>query len=334
LLGGRGSSVLLEDASYEELAEAVAARLAEDRSKATQRLAEVEAAERGLQAKKDLLEEMEQRIFAVARDAEDVVDLNVGGQPMSTTRAVLCSADGSLLSGMFSGNFDSGHKRDKEGRIFLDVDPTVFSKLLSHLRLRRIASPECPAPLPLVPEDLRPEYEMLVKYFGLENFMYGDVGPSGNIFQRISELTGVCQSKMQTKEFIRIMLSSTGGVPATNHEEVFGPVGFHERSLENSYGANPNTITVKFLKHRVRVEGMELRAKAADVVAHMSPTWTFKQGVEAAVHMSYPFSRQDLSTGRLPVASSGNAFWDEIVWTFPRDFCLEHVVLFGRVMVK
>jgi len=329
-----GSTVLLEDASYEELAEAVAARLADDRARASQKLAEVEAAERSLEEKTELLEEMEQRIFAVASDCEDVVDLNVGGQPMSTTRAVLCSAEGSLLAGMFSGNFDDGHKRDKEGRIFLDVDPPLFSKLLSHLRLRRIASPDCPAPLPLVPEELRPEYEMLVKYFGLENFMYGDVGPSGNVFQRISELTGVCQSKMQTKELVRITLNSTGGVPATNHEEVFGPVGFHERSLENSYGANPNTISVKFVKHRVRVEGMELRAKAADVVAHMSNSWTFKQGVEAAVHLQYPFSRQDLSTGRLPVASSGNAFWDEITWSFPRDFCLEHIVIYGRVMVK
>lgn len=35
---------------------------------------------------------------------------------MSTTRAVLTSAEGSFLAGMFSGNFDAGHKRDKEPR--------------------------------------------------------------------------------------------------------------------------------------------------------------------------------------------------------------------------
>merc|ERR1712072_1406811 len=99
----------------------------------------------------------------------------------------LRSAEGSLLAGMFSGNFDDGLKKDKEGRIFLDVDPPLFAKILSHLRLRGIASPEYPAPLPHVNDELQAEYDMLVKYFGLEAFMYGDGGGSGNIFQKIAE---------------------------------------------------------------------------------------------------------------------------------------------------
>merc|ERR550525_344980 len=244
---------------------------------------------------------------------------------MSTTRGVLCSADGSLLHGMFSGSFDGGHKRDKDGRIFLDVDPPLFAKVLSHLRLRRIASPDCPAPLPHVPEDMRPEYDMMVKYYGLESFMYGDASSSGDIFQRIAELTGVNQMKLQTHEIVRIILSSTGGVPATNHEEVLGATGFHERSLENSYGAHPNTITVRFLKHRVRVEGMELRAKVADIVAHMSNQWTFKHGKET-LNMQYNFTRAEPFTGRLETPGFGPGFVDEVTWTFPRDFCLEHIV--------
>jgi len=327
--------VRLEEATYEELAEAIKARLEKDRFKSTQQMEEVEVAEKSLRENQRLLEEMEHRILSISAQTDEVVELNVGGQLMSTSRAVLCSAEGSLLAGMFSGNFDSGHRRDKDGRIFLDVDPPLFSKLLSHLRLRRIASPECPAPLPLVPEEVKPEYEMLIRYFGLESFMYGDIGPSSNIMARIAELGGVCQSKLQSKELVRVVLSTTGGVPGLNHEEVFGQTGFHERSLENSYGAQPNTITVKFLKHRVRVEGMELRAKQADVQSHMSNSWTFRQGSEAPMHMSYPFSRYELSTGRLPVSGSGvNTFVDEIVWSFPRDFCLERIVLFGRVMTK
>jgi len=245
---------------------------------------------------------------------------------------VLCSAEGSLLAGMFSGNFDDGLKRDKDNRVFLDVDPPLFSKILSHLRLRGIASPECPAPLPQIPDELRAEYDMLVRYFGLESFMYGDGGSSGNIFQKIAELAGVEQLKLQTNELIRIILSSTGGVPASNHEEVLGPVGFHERSLENSYGAHPNTITIKFWKHRVRVEGMELRAKVADATAHMSNQWTYRHGTEI-VNMQHSFSRTDPATGRLDVSFSPT-FVDEVQWTFPRDFCLEHIVLYGRVMPK
>lgn len=324
---------LLEEASYEELAQAVSVRLTQDRERAAQQLVEVGTAERKLEDKQRVLEEMERKIFVFADGVDDVVELNVGGQFMSTTRAVLCSAEGSLLAGMFSGNFDGGVKRDKEGRIFLDWDPPLFSKMLSHLRLRRIASPDCPAPLPHVPEEIREEFDMMVRYFGLESFMYGDIGSSGNIFQRIAELAGVCQSKLQTNELARVILSSTGGVPATNHEEVLGPTGFHERSLENSYGAHPNTITIKFLRHRVRVEGMELRAKVADIVAHMSNQWTFRHGNES-INMQYNFSRAEPSTGRMDTAGFGPSFTDEVVWTFPRDFCLEHIVLFGRVMAK
>jgi len=328
-----GGRALLEEASYEELAAAVTARLVQDRERAAQQLAEVECAERKLEEKQRALEEMEKRIFAITDSVDDVVELNVGGQHMSTTRAVLCSAEGSLLAGMFSGNFDTGHKRDKDNRIFIDVDPPLFAKVLSHLRLRRIASPDCPAPLPQIPEELRPEYDMMVKYFGLESFMYGDVGSSGNVFQRIAELGGIPQGKLQTHEHVRVVLSSTGGVPATNHEEVLGPTGFHERSLENSYGAHPNTITIKFVRHRVRVEAMELRAKVADIVAHMSNQWTFRHGNES-VNMSFNFSRVEPETGRMETAGFGPSFVDEVVWTFPRDFCLEHIILYGRVMAK
>mmetsp|Transcript_69725 Transcript_69725/g.215592 ORF Transcript_69725/g.215592 Transcript_69725/m.215592 type:complete len:339 (-) Transcript_69725:26-1042(-) len=323
----------LEECSFEDLAGAVMARLSQAREKAAQQLAEVAAEQQKLEERRLCLRELEQRIFSVADNEDDLVELNVGGQPMSTTRKVLCSAPGSLLQGMFSGNFDEGYKRDKDGRIFLDVDPDLFKKLLSHLRLRRIASPDCPAPLPHVPEDQAAEYEMLVKYYGLETFMYGDVGQSGNIFERVAELAGVNQAKLQTAEMVRVILSSTGGVPAPNHEEVLGPTGFHERSLENSYGAHPNTITVKFLRHRVRVEAMELRAKVADIVAHMSNSWTFRHGSES-VNMSFCFSPVEPETGRMETAGLGGTFVDEVAWTFPRDFCLEHIVLHGRVMAK
>uniref|UniRef100_A0A7S4PT73 BTB domain-containing protein n=1 Tax=Alexandrium monilatum TaxID=311494 RepID=A0A7S4PT73_9DINO len=323
----------LEECSFEDLAAAVTMRLEQARERTAQQLAEVEAAQRKLDEKKQHLEEMEQRIFAVADNGDDLIELNVGGQHMSTTRKVLCSAEGSLLHGMFSGNFDSGHKRDKDGRIFLDVDPDLFKKLLSHLRLRRISSPECPAPLPHVPEDQRAEYEMLVKYYGLDTFMYGDVGQSSNIFERIAELACVNQSKLQTAELVRITLSSTGGVPAPNHEEVLGATGFHERSLENSYGAHPNTITIKFLRHRVRVEAMELRAKVADIVAHMANQWSFRHGSES-IDMSFSFSRVEPETGRLATTGLSGSFTDEVVWFFLRDFCLEHIVLYGRVMAK
>jgi len=330
--GGQGDGTLLEEATYDELALAVTTRLERDRVAVAQQLAMMESAERQLETKRQNLEQLERRLFALASDIDDVVELNIGGQLMSTSRSVLRSAEGSLLSGMFSGNFDNGLKRDKEGRIFMDVDPHLFAKILSHLRLRGIASPDYPAPLPQVPDDLQAEYDMLVRYFGLETFMYGDGGASGDVFQKIAELTGVDQCKLQTHELIRIVLSSTGGVPASNHEEVLGPLGFSERSLENSYGAHPNTITISFWRHRVRVEGMEFRVKAADTASHMSNQWAFRHGTES-INMHHTFTRTEPSTGRIDV-SFASAFVDEVQWTFPKDFCLEHIVLYGRVMAK
>mmetsp|Transcript_24336 Transcript_24336/g.54198 ORF Transcript_24336/g.54198 Transcript_24336/m.54198 type:complete len:326 (-) Transcript_24336:310-1287(-) len=319
-----------EEWTYEDLAACMSARIAEDRERNASQLAALGAAEERLDEKQRGLEELERRIFCIADGVHDVVELNVGGQLMSTTRAVLCSAEGSLLAGMFSGNFDGGLKRDRADRIFLDVDPALFARVLSHLRLRRIASPEFPAPLPQVPEDLRVEYDMMIRYFGLENFMYGDSGSRGNIFQRLAELCHVSQGKLQTHGLLQVVLSSTGGVTAPYHEEVLSKDGFHEVSLENSYGAHLNTITIKFLKHVVRVEAMEMRAKVADVASHMSNQWTFRHGVESA-SMQFAFSRLEPCTGRLEV-DFGPDLVDEVQWSFLGDFCLEHIILYGRVV--
>lgn len=332
-MGTSNSLRALEDASLEELASALTTKLDKDKDRAKLQMSQLKEAERQLEEKQHQLDELKKRIFAMTDGLDDVIELNVGGQHMSTTRAVLCCAPHSMLAGMFSGNFDASHKRDKENRIFLDVDPPMFEKVLRHLRLRRIASPDQPAPLPQVPEELRAEWDMMIKYFGLDVYMCGDMGRSCNILQRIAEMNEVDQAKLQENDLVRITLSSTGGVPSSSHQEVLGASGFSERSLENSYGAYPNSITIKFLKHRVKVEAMELRAKIADVLAHMSNKWTFKHGQES-VNMSYSFSRSEPGTGRLDTPGLGQAFVDEVVWLFPRDFCLEHIVLWGHVIEK
>lgn len=323
----------LDQASLEELASALTTQLTKEKERIDMQVQAVQLEEKRLEERRLKVEELEKRILQMSDISDDVIELNVGGQPMSTTRAVLCSAKDSLLAGMFSGNFDGGQKRDQAGRIFLDVDPPIFAKVLSHLRLRRIASPECPAPLPQVPDEIRAEYDMTIRFYGLENYMYGDAGSRGNIFEKISEMAGADQSRLQESGLVKITLSSTGGVPVSCHQEVLGTQGFHERSLENSYGAHPNTITIKFLKHRVRVDAMELRAKLTDVLAHMSNSWTFRHGNEVC-NMSFAFTRQVLATGRLDMPGLSSTFVDEVTWSFPRDFCLEHIALHGSVAVK
>jgi len=316
------------------LAACLGGRLQEERTKAEQRLSEVKARERSLVQKRNLIDEATSKILKLTEGGVgNVVELNVGGQVMTTTRAVLCSAEGSLLAGMFSGSFDAGHKRDKDGRIFMEVDPPIFQRILTYLRLRRMASNDCPAPLPKIPEDWRAEYEMVLKYLGLETFMYGECAEQVNIVEKLADSAKVDQGKLQINRLIDIVLSSSGGIPPSYHEEVLSKHGLEERSLENSYGAVPATVTIKFLKHNVRVEGMELRAKLTDVATHMSSSWEFCHGHDC-IAMSFHFATQGCSTGVMNAVSARAAFVDEICWRFPKDFCLEHITLFGQVKEK
>eukprot|EP00028_Trichosphaerium_sp_Am-I-7-wt_P002392 CAMPEP_0168520310 /NCGR_PEP_ID=MMETSP0405-20121227/7887_1 /TAXON_ID=498012 /ORGANISM="Trichosphaerium sp, Strain Am-I-7 wt" /LENGTH=175 /DNA_ID=CAMNT_0008541119 /DNA_START=15 /DNA_END=539 /DNA_ORIENTATION=- len=82
---------------------------------------------------KEQLEE-EKRIMAGKTTNEDIIDLNVGGTHVSTTRRTLCLVEGSMLQIMFSGRWENKHTLDKEGRIFLDMDPSHFAMILGTLR--------------------------------------------------------------------------------------------------------------------------------------------------------------------------------------------------------
>lgn len=66
------------------------------------------------------------------------IDLNVGGQPFSTTRTTLMSCPDSFLAKMF--NPISGFKpaRLKDGVYYLDTNPQYFGIILDWLRYRKI----------------------------------------------------------------------------------------------------------------------------------------------------------------------------------------------------
>ena len=57
--------------------------------------------------------------------ASPIVNLNVGGEKMSTARATLTLVEESLLATMFSGKWDEKLMKDANGCIFLDYDPAV-----------------------------------------------------------------------------------------------------------------------------------------------------------------------------------------------------------------
>ena len=110
-----------------------------------------------------------ERMEAFVVSDDDIIDLNVGGQRLSTTRSTLCQVEGSLLASMFSGRWEDSLKRDKDGAVFFDFNPQHFALILDYLRQKKIESPENPAPLPRVSEDQLQSFTNLVEYFGLKD---------------------------------------------------------------------------------------------------------------------------------------------------------------------
>mmetsp|Transcript_32027 Transcript_32027/g.88488 ORF Transcript_32027/g.88488 Transcript_32027/m.88488 type:complete len:731 (+) Transcript_32027:106-2298(+) len=97
----------------------------------------------------------------------DRLKLNVGGANVVATRSTLTLYPESLLGALFSGRWDSRLPRDKQGRIFLDIDPTCFKKILDFLNLLKISSSDEPPPLPKVPREMEHILSRMVTFLGL-----------------------------------------------------------------------------------------------------------------------------------------------------------------------
>ena len=96
----------------------------------------------------------------------DIIDLNVGGKRMTTTRATLCQIKESRLANLFADSFES-LQRDKDGLIFLDYNPKQFALILDYLRAKEFSTPGNPASLPKISSDEKKTFKMLVQHLGL-----------------------------------------------------------------------------------------------------------------------------------------------------------------------
>jgi hypothetical protein len=67
--------------------------------------------------------------------SDDVIELNIGGQKMTTLRSTLTVIPNSKLARMFSsGNGKTTTLVDKQGAVFFDYNPAHFNFLLDQLR--------------------------------------------------------------------------------------------------------------------------------------------------------------------------------------------------------
>lgn len=107
-------------------------------------------------------------------DHDKVLQINVGGRVVFTSRATLCSQPGSMLAALFDAN-SNFHRQthDDEGRPFLDRHPDLFEYVLEFLRSGRFT---CPTDLstddqvmtdPFMLSKLMAEAE----YFGLDQML-------------------------------------------------------------------------------------------------------------------------------------------------------------------
>ncbi len=122
-----------------------------------------------LKAEVAAFNEEKQKMKAFAVSDDDIIPLNVGGKKFTTTRSTLCQVEGSLLATMFSGRWEDGVKRDKDGAVFFDFNPKHFGYILEYLRTKKIATPEDPAELPKVPRDEAKNFNTLVEYLQLSD---------------------------------------------------------------------------------------------------------------------------------------------------------------------
>ena len=100
--------------------------------------------------------------------SDDIIYLNIGGQKVTTKRSTLCQVEGSWLASMFSGRWEYGLERDKDGYVFLDFNPQYFGLILDYLRAKKIETLENSAPIPEVAPEHMKNFYNLVRYLGLE----------------------------------------------------------------------------------------------------------------------------------------------------------------------
>lgn len=110
--------------------------------------------------------------YGITGGGGPIVELNVGGTDMDVLRADLVRAEDSVLADMFSGRWEGRLPRDSRGRVFVDVSPTCFRKVVGFLVKLGIAKPGKVLELPTLTADELPTFDHLVLVLGLWPHVY------------------------------------------------------------------------------------------------------------------------------------------------------------------
>ena len=92
--------------------------------------------------------------------------LNVGGSPVTVLRSTLTSKPRTRLAALFSGIYDGQLQRDRQGRIFLDLNPECFRSITDWLAHSELAGPDA-KPQPAVPPGHADTMEHMMRFLGM-----------------------------------------------------------------------------------------------------------------------------------------------------------------------
>lgn len=91
--------------------------------------------------------------------------------PSCMSACFATQAQPSVLAAKSSGRWEGEHDMDEQGYIFLEYDPYCFSKILGFLRSKAIEHPDYPSPRPVIAAEHEAQYNQLVSYLGLDDFV-------------------------------------------------------------------------------------------------------------------------------------------------------------------
>lgn len=109
------------------------------------------------------------RQFFPNPDTIQVLHINCSGKAFTVPRSTLCLVEESKLSMMFSEPVINQIPRDQEGRLYLDINPALFSIIVEYLQNRRLRAD---APVPVIPVVHRQSMEELAEALNLTPFMF------------------------------------------------------------------------------------------------------------------------------------------------------------------
>jgi len=159
-------------------------------------------------------------------EKNDVIYLNVGGTVMATLRSTLTFVEDSMLASRFSGRWDDGLEKDRDGNFFIDQPIELFKPMIDHLRTRK-----CENPMTLYAE--APD----LHFFDDNEYDY-------NAFKRMVEYYGVTPGVYPTE--ISMILEDSEDVSIEPH-----PI--------NRVTANGHAIMcIKTLGHKRRIVSFEV----------------------------------------------------------------------------